>query len=117
MTDSVKRIQTLKRMVEEVLQDIPETRDSDIRLTIEIWKRFYPQRILMSATNREMVALDSLYDLPREDNVKRIRAKFQNDPEMPLYPPTKLEIALERGFNEETWKKALGYATNVLDLR
>ena len=101
-------------MVESVLRDIPSTRDSDITLTIEIWRRFYPEKIVeqRGIAGVEFVSLGSLYSLPREDNVKRIRAQFQNNPERPMYPPTKLEVALERGMEEQVWRRALGYANN-----
>jgi hypothetical protein len=95
-------ISTLKRMVESVLQDTPAARDSDITLTIEIWKRFYPQRVYGGT-----VRLTDLYDLPREDNVKRVRAKFQNEDK--LYLPTTWEIAKARGIEEDVWRTALGY--------
>jgi hypothetical protein len=102
-----RSIKTLKGMVRSILEDIPATRDSDIRLTIEIWKRFYPERTI----GGECVAirLSELYDLPREDNVKRVRAQFQNVEK--LYMPTDILIAKKRGILEDEWRVAMGYPT------
>lgn len=102
-----KRFHDLTRKVEAVLRDIPETRNSDIRLTIEIWKRYYPHKLIQGAkTQRLVVPLDELYNLPREDNVKRIRAQFQND--RLKYLPTTWEVAKKRKINEEVWRKCMG---------
>lgn len=113
------KLQTLKAMVEEVLREIPATRDSDIKLTIEVWRRFYPEKVHWDKDGKHYVLLQDLYALPREDNVKRIRAHFQNDPDNPQYPPTTLEVALERGMEEQHWRRALGLANSFrqLDLR
>lgn len=90
-------LQTLKSQVEHILKYNPETRNSDISLTILLWKTFYPQKI----KDNQYVALADLFDLPREDNVKRIRAKFNSQNK---YLPTSLEIALQRGILEEKWR-------------
>ena len=101
----------LKVEVETILQNIPETRNCDIRLTIEIWKAFYPSKILKRETVPEgsklAIDLDSLFVLPREDNVKRWRAIFQND--LGKYLPTIWEVARKRKINVERWREALGY--------
>ncbi len=103
------RINELKRQIQQVLSDIPESRNSDITLTIEIWKRFYPQRIRTNAQGKEGVYLDDLYYLPREDHIKRIRATFQKDKKQPLYLPTDPAVAKQRRINEDVWKKHLNY--------
>lgn len=95
-------LRTLKGQVEYTLKTLPATRNSDIALTISVWQYFYP-----SLVQDGKVALDNLFDLPREDSVKRIRAKFQN--EMNLYLPTDEKVALARGFKEEEWRELLGY--------
>lgn len=112
---SYRDVKSLKRMVEDVLNDIPATRNSDIALTIEVWKRFYPQRVFTSERysgsggNRECITLQSLYDLPREDNVKRTRAYLQNVRK--LYLPTDAKVARARGINEDEWRVGMGYPT------
>lgn len=121
MTDNARkeRLRTLKGMVEEILRDIPATRDNDIKLMIEVWRRFYPEKFNWNDKGETYIFLIDLYTLPREDNVKRIRALFQNDPERPMYPPTSLAVALERGMEETAWRRALGYANSSreIDLR
>ena len=99
-------------MVEEVMTDIPETRNSDIKLTLEIWKRFYPKYI-KDLDGVEVVPLSSLYTLPREDNVKRLRAFIQNTEGR--LPPTTWEVAKQRGINKEIWESSI--VLKKVDLR
>jgi len=105
-----QQIKLLKDQVRHILENYPKTRNSDIALTIELWKEFYPQNIrVIVKTNDLLVRLEDLYHLPNQDNVKRIRAKIQNEEKE--YPPTDWKIAENRGWLEEEWKKALGYFT------
>lgn len=102
----------LKDQVKKVLIDNPETRNSDITLTIEIWKKFY--------SVGDNIPVGKLYDLPREDNVKRIRAKFCEQG-YSWAMPTEEKIAKQRKINADIWRKALGYKTidksNVMQYR
>lgn len=101
------KIHKLKEKVLVVLASYPETRNSDIALTIAIWRRYYPQAIVTSASGVEGVRLKDLYDLPREDNVKRVRAQIQNVEHR--YLPTSWEVAKQRKINEDRWREAMGY--------
>lgn len=107
---------TLKKQVEYILTTNPDTRNSDITLTIELWKYYYPQSIIWSdKTQAYYVALNKLFDLPREDNVKRIRAEIQNVERRLL--PTDLNIMIERARMSKEWREFLGYSTiDPLDL-
>ena len=96
----------LSNMVESVLETIPESRDSDITLTIEIWKRFYPDKIKIAKNGEYGVYLNDLFTLPREDAIKRHRAKIQND--FMKFLPTTLEVARQRKLNEEVWRARMG---------
>ena len=91
---------TLKQQVEQTLKTQPDTRNSDITLMIAIWKKYYGVG--------EYVELKKLYDLPREDNIKRIRAKFCEEKKEWAYP-TSLEVARKRGIKENEWRLFLGY--------
>ena len=57
------------------------------------------------------MAVGDLYWLPREDNVKRVRAFWQNDKKKFL--PTVLEVAIARRINEDEWRVAMGYPTKA----
>lgn len=96
-----KVIKQLKRKVLHILKEYPKSRDSDIWLTLQIWNIYYPQRI-KEVDGVKMIALKDIMDLPREDNVKRIRAKIQNEEN--LYLPNSFEVAKQRGINEENWR-------------
>lgn len=111
-------LKTLTGQVEYILSTNEDARNSDISLTIGIWKRFYSGKIrgwdAQDGFNLEgSVDLKDLFDLPREDNIKRIRATFQN--EKHLYIPTDQKIAEGRGINEEEWRKHLGYPPKQVD--
>lgn len=97
---------TVKEMVEKCLRNIPETRNSDITLMIEIWRHYFPQRLQEVRDGRTGIALQDLYDLPREDNIKRIRATFNHEGK---YFPTDWEVAKARGIKEDEWRVSLGY--------
>jgi len=94
-------IKTLKGQVKFCLEQFPETRDSDIGLTIQIWLTFYGEG------GGGSIELKKLYELPREDNVKRVRAYFQNVKKICL--PTNENVARARGINIDEWRVAMGY--------
>lgn len=100
-------IRKLKDKVEHVLEKYPDTRNSDVELTIKIWEEFHSNMIL-TERGVKLIRLRALFELPREDNVKRVRAKIQNEEHRFL--PTKLSIALKRGILEDVWRRELGYA-------
>lgn len=81
------------------LRDYPQTRNSDITLMIVLWKEFFGVR--------DSVDILRLYDLPREDRIKRIRARIQNEKNM--YLPTSWEVAKQRKIEESKWRSFLGY--------
>lgn len=99
-------LKNLKSEVEHCLREFPDTRNSDIKLTNAIWVTFYSGRLKTDENGNWVVRLLDIYDLPHEDNVKRIRAKFQN--EKKLFLPTSKEVAKQRKINEEDWRKHLG---------
>ena len=97
-------IDTLKSQVLKVLEKYPKTRDSDARLTLTLWMVYYPSRIHKTEpVNKPYIFLSDIMDLPREDNVKRVRAIIQNVEGKFL--PTSLEVAKQRKINEEVWKE------------
>lgn len=105
---STPPVPRLKKMVELMLDENPkwrgvEVRNSDIALTIVIWQRWYN----VSDKEDGVVHLYRLMDLPREDNVKRIRAVFQNVEHRFL--PTNPDVLIKRGIEAEYWAEALGY--------
>lgn len=96
----------LKRQIERCLSDYPETRNSDIALTIKVWEVYYPQYLIKAKNGDYGIYIKYLYELPRQDNVKRIRANFNS---RGLYLPTEWKIAKQRKINEEKWRVYMGY--------
>ena len=112
----MSEIKDLTKKVNDTLRDFPETRNSDIELTIRIWKEHCSKK-LRSFEGADYVLLSDLFVLPREDNIKRIRAKIQNEDNE--YLPTVWKIAQARRIKEDIWREHLGLQPRkqVLDLR
>lgn len=88
----------LKHKVEKCLEFYPETRNSDITLTMAIWCEFHSSNVF-EHNGRKAVYLADLMDLPREDNIKRARAEIQNVEHKFL--PTSETVKKQRKINEE----------------
>lgn len=99
-------IEDLKYQIVQCLQRFPNTRDSDVDLTIMVWITFWGQYIKL-VSGIHSVALEDLHRIPREDHIKRLRAKIQN--EEGRYMPTRWEVAKARHIEENKWREALGY--------
>jgi len=102
-----QKTMTLKDQVLHVLLNYPETRNSDITLTLRIWLIYYPEHIT-KVEGKNFVRLSKIFELPREDNVKRIRAKIQNEEHR--YLPTDPQIIKRRKIKEQEWRTDLGYS-------
>ena len=92
----------LKTQVEQILRDYPKGRDSDVWLTLKIWTTFHSSKIQKDDRLQPYVYFSDILSLPREDNVKRIRANFQNV--LNKYLPTTWEIAKKRKIEESIWR-------------
>lgn len=100
----IKRNRELKKKVISVLADNEKARNSDIALMIGIWEKYHFTRLKKrEADGKVYVALSDLYDLPREDHIKRIRAKIQNEEKRFL--PTSEKVAKQRKLNMGEWYK------------
>lgn len=99
MQDVAEKIELLYPQVEDVLRDSAMARNSDKILTWKIWQKFYG---VAGVIGEEM-----FYELPDVDSITRVRRKIQNDEKK--YPPTSWEIAKQRHWLENEWKRALGY--------
>lgn len=97
---------TLQQQIERTLEDYPETRNSDITLMIRIWETYYSDYMVDGR-----FGLDDLYNLPREDNIKRIRARIQNVEKRLL--PTSEEVVKKRRRNVNVWRTLMGYKTKA----
>lgn len=101
----MSKIKDLDKKVRYGLKHDEKSRNSDIRLTQFIWWTFYRDS-LKEIDGVFYVSLGKLFDLPREDNIKRIRAKIQNEEHQ--YLPTDPAVAKKRGWNEDKWREYLG---------
>jgi hypothetical protein len=94
----------LYKKIISVLADTPHARNDDLYLTLCIWKRFTPTRIKYDeATKQYSVTFNDILILPREDHIKRIRARIQNKEKK--YPPTSWLVAKQRKMAELEWRE------------
>lgn len=112
----ISKYKTLESQVRYILYTNPETRNSDIDLTIGIWVKFYSkyvsEEINFKNENPELsIYLKDLKNLPREDNIKRIRANIQNVHKEFL--PTVAKVAEQRKINQDFWKEQMLSEFNV----
>jgi hypothetical protein len=92
--------ETLQSIVRETLEKYPVTRDSDITLTQHIWLTHFSGNIKV-IDGTPYVALKNLHNIAREDNIKRIRARIQNEEH--LFLPTDPKVRERRHIAEEEW--------------
>lgn len=102
----------LEKQIRHILATDEKSRNSDIRLTQMVWWNHHRSK-LHQINGRVMVDVADLFTLPREDNIKRIRAKIQNDNKEFL--PTDPAVAKKRGWQEDEWRKFLGYPVAGVD--
>ena len=95
----------LKKQILYILSQFPKSRDSDQWLTIKLWCVFYPKKIKTDSNEEKYVYLGDIMDLPREDSIKRLRAKIQNEEHKFL--PLSWVVAKKREINEVEWRKAM----------
>ena len=91
----------LKNKVNSILATCPETRNCDIKLMIYLWNRYYPTHI-KNTTGGQGIFLSSLYTLPTQESIKRVRAIVQNDEHRFL--PTEEKVRRQRRISEDEWK-------------
>ena len=91
---------SLQNKIEFVLERFAYTRNNDINLTIKVWELFYPNLIKKLP--------ESLHYLPRESDVKRLRAIIQN--KRGEYPPTSLNVAYKRKQSVKQWRERVKVA-------
>jgi len=110
-------IPTLKYHVKNILKWYPYTRNSDIYLWTELINRYYWKEFITFAESinrvddqgvQKTLLTNFMMEVPNQDNVKRIRAYYQNDKKK--YIPTNWSVAMKRGWKENDWKVALGYS-------
>lgn len=97
------KIKNLRKEVESMLAECAVTRNSDQLLTLKLWVKLFPDKIIKAEDGSQAVKLKDIMLLPREDNVKRVRAKIQNEEHK--YLPTTEAVRKARGISEEVWYK------------
>jgi len=100
---------TLKDEVTNVLRDYPATRNDDALLALYVWWRRMPDAF-RQIDNKWYIEVSSITSgLPREDNIKRIRAFIQNEERQ--YLPTDLYVLAKRAKRADNWKEEIIYGS------
>lgn len=104
----MKKLKELKKMIEETLSVFQETRDSDQVLMETIRKNYFSVAPRCDANGEQffVIPVDKLRSLPNKDNIKRIRAKFN---QVWLYISENPEIRRKRRLSEEKYRQFLWY--------
>lgn len=101
-------MRNLKDKVLHCLEVMPETRNSDTKLTSAIWFNFYREKLFTNSDGKLCVELVKLYELPNQDDVKRVRAKIQNPDKKTgyrgIFLPTDPVIIKRRRINQKMWE-------------
>ena len=100
------KIKNLRKIVETELSHNKKARNDDQFLTLSIWWRYYPEYFILHEC-KYYIKADAVLSLPREDNIKRLRAKIQNEEHKHL--PTNADVRKKRGISEEVWLKYCTY--------
>jgi hypothetical protein len=100
---------TLKDKILYCLEKYPESRNSDIKLTNAVWYEFHNSKVRV-IDKKLYVMLEDLYQLPKEDNVKRWRAKIQNVEHHFL--PTSEAVCKARKIEEFWWNREMSDISN-----
>mgnify|MGYP001612875574 CR=1 FL=1 len=97
----------LKKEIEHCLEKYPESRNDDVYLTSALWWEFHSKSLIESGKAKMIdgdlfINLRAIQTLPREDHIKRIRAKIQN--EEFRFTPTNPEVIKLREASRRKWK-------------
>jgi hypothetical protein len=97
---------TIKEQVETVLKLFPEARNSNRKLTIELWRYWFPEKLHRDKEDpRELwVNLEDVLNLPNQESVGRWRRKFQEEGK---YLPTDYRVVVERGQMKKKSRKSM----------
>ena len=91
----------LKDHVESVLRDFPDTRNSDVTLTLYVWLRVGGDKVFeIDGKEGKFIRLKDIIGLPSEDKVSRIRRKFQEENK---YPATDPIVIQKRSKERKEW--------------
>ena len=94
-----------KKGVEQILKEYPETRNSDIDLTLTYWWVFNKDKFVQ-ISGAYWIRAQDIRDLPREDQLSRVRRQIQEEGK---YPATDEKVAKKRRQLINQVRKDLGY--------
>jgi hypothetical protein len=91
----------LKIKILDILERVEKTRNDDIELMLHIWN-VYHKDFLHYHDAKIGVTFESIRILPRNDDIKRIRAVIQN--EEGKFLPTDPKVRRKRRLSEDDWR-------------
>lgn len=120
----------LKKMVTHVLEIDEQSRNSDVRLTQMVWWNYYNSKVFEvereidgKKVMKKATLLSDFFELPREDQVSRMRRKIQEEAfdrvvnkgilSAKIYLPTDEKVVKQRRMNEEKWRAFMSESFNL----
>ena len=96
------RIKRLKEQDAFILETLPETRDDDILLWLQLIRKYYSHMTFKDNEEKQCVMLRKILDMPKQYDVQRYRTHIQNVEKKFL--PTKESVVRARRQNVEVWR-------------
>lgn len=102
----------LKLKILDVLEKVEKTRNDDIELMLHIWNIYYKDKLHYDQEAKLGISFENIRILPRNDDIKRIRAFIQN--EEGKFLPTEAKVRKQRRIAETKWREWLEKEKNGL---
>lgn len=102
MNITSRKLNTLHGQVEYILENIPNTRNSDLSLQAELAQAFYPP--LESAITNWKDIVIAMRNVPTLDHIARVRRKVIESNKYEKYLPTNPDVAKARGIEYNVWQ-------------
>lgn len=99
------------RKVENVLKAYPETRNSDKKLIMYVWKLYHDKDFMQDAGGKWWIDVDAIMDMPSPESIRRSRQTLQ---ELGMYPATDPEVIKKRQKNYRKMTVTRGLAVDDL---
>lgn len=99
-------MKNLKEKIIHCLEKFPNTRNDDAQLTFKVIHEYYPDEIFYDEKKERWFISTFALKQIREDHVKRIRAKLNEEH---LFLPTNPKVCKQRKIAEKYWREELGY--------
>ena len=96
-------MKTIKSKVRDILENYPETRDSDAKLVIMVWWVFNRLLFTKNEKGEWCIPVKYIMDIEKMESITRSRRKFQEKGKYPASP----EVAAQRKNKKENIRETI----------